>query len=118
MSSLLNRLNTEVDNSPLILFRILFGALMFCEGIGAMATGWLQATFVDVQFTFNFIGLMTAMQVYTQFIGCFGYQATSCLRCCVLEWLSTEFVFAVIYAASHSLPEHSELNGHRVSGTH
>lgn len=45
-----------IDNSPLIVFRIFFGFLMFCEAVGAMLLGWVQETFVDPEFTFNFIG--------------------------------------------------------------
>ena len=33
-----------------------FGFLMCCEAIGAMALGWVQETFVEPEFTFNFIG--------------------------------------------------------------
>lgn len=46
-----------IDNSPLVLFRILFGFLLFAEGLGAIVTGWVNRTFVQPEFTFNFIGL-------------------------------------------------------------
>ena len=46
-----------IDNSPLILFRIIFGFLLFAEGLGAILTGWVTRTFVTPDFTFNFIGL-------------------------------------------------------------
>ncbi len=45
-----------MDNSPLIVFRMFFGLLMFFEAIGALITGWVTETFVDVNFTFHFIG--------------------------------------------------------------
>ena len=66
-------LSRDVDNSPLILFRIAFGGLMFLEGIGAILTGWLKATFVDPSITFNFIGfdflqVLVGPQMYTVYI--------------------------------------------------
>ena len=52
----MNYLFEKVDNSKLVLFRILFGILMMAECWGAILTGWVKKTFVDVDFTFNFIG--------------------------------------------------------------
>lgn len=45
-----------VDIAPLAVFRILMGILMSAEGFGAILTGWVRANYVDVDFTFNFIG--------------------------------------------------------------
>ncbi len=45
------------DNSPLIIFRIIFGFLVLCESWGAIATGWVHRTLIEPKFTFNFIGL-------------------------------------------------------------
>lgn len=47
---------TQIDNSALILFRILFGVLLAIEAFGAIATGWVENTLIAPQFTFNFIG--------------------------------------------------------------
>ncbi len=46
----------HIDNSALIVFRILFGALIFIESIGAIFTGWVKHILIDPQFTFSFIG--------------------------------------------------------------
>lgn len=46
----------KVDNTNLIVFRVLFGLLMTIESWGAIVTGWVKKTFVDVNLTFNFIG--------------------------------------------------------------
>lgn len=46
----------NIDNSPLILFRILFGFLVAAESFGAILTGWVKRVFIDTQFTFTFIG--------------------------------------------------------------
>lgn len=47
---------THIDNSALVVFRIIFGALCAIESIGAIFTGWVNNTFIEPQFTFNFIG--------------------------------------------------------------
>lgn len=49
-------LGSETDNSPLILWRMMWGLLLLVEGTGAILTGWVDRTFVDVQFTFTVIG--------------------------------------------------------------
>ncbi|MEH6537021.1 MAG: HTTM domain-containing protein [Psychroserpens sp.] len=46
----------HIDNSSLIVFRMLFGALIFLESIGAIFTGWIKRTLIEPEFTFNFIG--------------------------------------------------------------
>lgn len=54
---MLNRfLFRRIDNAPLIVFRILFGLLIFIEATGAIFTGWVRRTLIAPQFTFNFIG--------------------------------------------------------------
>jgi len=52
-----NRLFLEIDNSPLIIFRIFFGFLLACETFGAILTGWVKENFIDVKFTFSHIGM-------------------------------------------------------------
>src|SRR5690625_2522838 len=47
---------TRVDNSALIVFRILFGALIALEAFGAIFTGWVDQNLIEPAFTFNFIG--------------------------------------------------------------
>ena len=46
----------NIDNSPLIVFRIFFGFLVACESFGAIATGWVKRVLIDPEFTFSFIG--------------------------------------------------------------
>lgn len=45
-----------MDNSALIVFRIIFGALLAIEAFGAIMTGWIDRTLMQPQETFNFIG--------------------------------------------------------------
>ncbi|MFB9053203.1 HTTM domain-containing protein [Formosa undariae] len=46
----------HIDNSALIVFRIIFGLLCFLETVGAIFTGWIKRTLIDPEFTFSFIG--------------------------------------------------------------
>ena len=69
----------QIDNSSLIVFRIIFGALCFLESIGAIFTGWVTRTLVEPKFTFNFIGFEFLqplpgnwMYVYYTVMGIFG----------------------------------------------
>ncbi|WP_031426433.1 HTTM domain-containing protein [Flavimarina sp. Hel_I_48] len=50
-------LYTRVDNSALVLFRIIFGLLITIEAWGAIATGWIDRTLLESNFNFHFIGL-------------------------------------------------------------
>ena len=72
---------TQIDNSALIVFRIIFGILITVEAWGAIATGWVRRTLVEPEFTFNFIGfdfLQTfpgsgpQMYAYFAIMGIFG----------------------------------------------
>lgn len=69
----------QVDNSPLVVFRILFGLLIALEAWGAIATGWVRRTLIEPQFTFNFIGFDflqplpgNGMYFYFGLMGLFG----------------------------------------------
>lgn len=56
MNTLKKYLFTPIDNSALIVFRMIFGFLITCEAWGAIATGWVRRVLVEPEFTFNFIG--------------------------------------------------------------
>lgn len=47
----------NIDNSPLIVFRIFFGFLIACESFGAILTGWVHKVLIAPKFTFSFIEL-------------------------------------------------------------
>ena len=51
-----NLLFKQIDNTGLVLFRVVFGLLISIEAFGAIATGWVRRTLVEPDFTFNFIG--------------------------------------------------------------
>ncbi len=69
----------HIDNSSLIVFRIIFGLLCFLESVGAIFTGWIRRTLVDPEFTFSFIGFEwlqplpgNGMYFYYAVMGVFG----------------------------------------------
>lgn len=49
------RLLRPVDNSPLVVFRMIFGLLICLEAWGAIATGWVKKAFITPLYTFPFI---------------------------------------------------------------
>ena len=70
----------HIDNSPLIVFRIVFGLLLFLESWGAIVTGWVTRTMVEPKFTFTFIGFEFlqplpgyGMYYYYLLMGIFGF---------------------------------------------
>ena len=83
----------HIDNSALIVFRIIFGFLITAEAFGAIATGWVRNVMVEPKFTFNFIGFeflqpLVGNYMYLHFVimGVFGI--------CVM--LGYKYRFAII----------------------
>lgn len=78
---MLNRfLFTQLDNSALIVFRMIFGLLCFLESVGAIFTGWVRQALIEPDFTFTFIGFEWlqplpgfGMYVYYLIMGVFGF---------------------------------------------
>ena len=69
----------RVDNSALIVFRVIFGLLITIEAWGALFTQWIRHTLLEGAFTFNFIGLGflqplpgNGMYFYYGLMGLFG----------------------------------------------
>lgn len=69
----------QIDNSALIVFRIIFGFLIFLESVGAICTGWVKRTLIDPEFTFTVIGFDwlqplpgNGMYYYYAIMGLFG----------------------------------------------
>ncbi len=70
----------HIDNSPLIVFRIIFGLLCFLESVGAIFTGWVKRTMIEPEATFTFIGFEWLqpfpghwMYFYYVVMGIFGF---------------------------------------------
>ncbi|WP_203295350.1 HTTM domain-containing protein [Luteirhabdus pelagi] len=89
----------QVDNIGLVLWRVVFGALIAIEAFGAIATGWLRRTLVEPDFTFNFIGFEflqplpgNGMYIYFAVMGVFGllvmlgYKYRFSMACYAIMW--------------------------------
>ncbi|MDO5979217.1 HTTM domain-containing protein [Flavivirga spongiicola] len=92
----------NIDNSALIVFRIIFGLLCFLESVGAIFTGWVKKTLVEPEFTFSFIGFEwlqpfpgNAMYFYYVIMGIFalfimiGYKYRLSALCFAFMWAAT-----------------------------
>src|SRR5690606_13101658 len=69
----------HIDNSGLIIFRVVFGLLITLEAFGAIATGWVRRVLITPEFTFSFIGFEwlqplpgNGMYFYFALMGIFG----------------------------------------------
>ena len=89
----------QIDNTGLVLWRVVFGALITVEAFGAIATGWVRRTLVEPDFTFNFIGFDflqplpgDGMYYYFALMGVFGllvmvgYKYRFSMACYALMW--------------------------------
>ena len=104
---------TQIDNSALIVFRILFGVLLFLEAVGAIFTGWVKRVFIEPQFTFNFIGFDflqplpgNGMIWYYGVMGLFGL-----LVMIGYKYRFSIFMYSIMWAAVY-LMQKSSYNNH------
>jgi hypothetical protein len=103
----------HIDNSPLIVFRIIFGLLLFLESVGAIFTGWITRTFIEPKFTFNFIGFDflqplsgNGMYYHYMIMGIFGF--------CVMigyRYRLAIISFSILWSATY-LMQKSSYNNH------
>jgi vitamin K-dependent gamma-carboxylase len=89
----------HIDNTGMVLWRVIFGLLISIEAFGAIATGWVKRTLVEPDFTFNFIGFDfiqplpgNGMYFYFVLMGIFGilvmlgYKYRFSMFCYALMW--------------------------------
>ncbi|WP_439153067.1 HTTM domain-containing protein [Winogradskyella sp.] len=103
----------HIDNSGLIVFRIIFGLLCFLESVGAVVIGWVKRTLVEPDFTFSFIGFEWLqplpgdwMYVYYVVMGIFGL-----LIMVGYKYRFSMFMFAIMWTATY-LMQKSSYNNH------
>lgn len=103
----------QIDNSALIVFRIIFGLLCFLESFGAIFTGWVTRTLVEPKFTFNFIGFDFLqplpgdwMYVYYTVMGVFGL-----LIMVGYKYRLSMFAFTLMWTCTY-LMQKSSYNNH------
>lgn len=103
----------QVDNSPLIVFRMIFGLLCFLESVGAILTGWVKRTLIDPEFTFTFIGFEWlqplpgyGMYIYYIIMGVFGL-----LIMLGYKYRFSTIMFTIMWLATY-LMQKSSYNNH------
>ena len=103
----------HIDNSGLIVFRIVFGLLCFLESVGAVFTGWVKRTLVEPEFTFSFIGFewlqplpSNWMYAYYIIMGVFGL-----LIMVGYKYRISMLMFALMWTATY-LMQKSSYNNH------
>lgn len=103
----------HIDNSALIVFRIIFGFLCFAESIGAILTGWVKTTLIEPKFTFTFIGFewlqpLPGYWMYAYYIvmGVFGLLIMIGYK---YKW--STLVFAIMWTCTY-LMQKSSYNNH------
>ena len=103
----------HIDNSGLIVFRIIFGLLCFLEAFGAIFTGWIRRTLIEPDFTFSFIGFEWLqplpgnwMYAYYAIMGLFGL-----FIMLGYKYRLSMFMFALMWTATY-LMQKSSYNNH------
>lgn len=106
-----------VDNTQLVLWRIVFGLIMFFETWGAIAVGWVKEVYIDPPlFTFNFIGfeflqplLGYGMYIWFGLLGIFslgvvlGYRYRLSIALLTIGWLGVYLMHKTSYNNHHYL---------------
>ena len=103
----------HIDNSALIVFRIIFGLLCVFESLGAILTGWVKRTLIDPEFTFTVIGFEWVqplpgnwMYLYYFVMGIFGF-----LIMIGYKYRYSTFFFALMWTVTYIMQK-SSYNNH------
>lgn len=102
----------HIDNSALIVFRIIFGLLCVFESFGAILTGWVKRTLIDPEFTFTVIGFEWVqplpgnwMYLYYFVMGIFGF-----LIMIGYKYRISTFFFALMWTVTYIMQKCSYNN--------
>ncbi len=103
----------EIDNSSLVVFRILLGFLLSAEGFGAIITGWVKETFIDTKFNFTAIGLewMQPLPGYGMYI---VYSFMGVLGICIMlgfYYRITTILYFIVWTCTY-LMQKTHYNNH------
>jgi hypothetical protein len=104
---------TQVDNSPLIVFRIFFGLFVFLETAGSIATGWVKEALVDPQYHLPFIGFewLTLPNDYLYYVYYIVMALTGILIMLGLFYKASIAVFTFMWWGSY-LMQKTHYNNH------
>ncbi|TVR89248.1 MAG: HTTM domain-containing protein [Saprospirales bacterium] len=108
-----NWLFSAESNAPIEIFRIAFGLLMLAEAWGAIATGWVRRTFVDVNYTFPFFGFeWTQVLIGTPMYGVFFLMGVFSIGVMLGYKYKYSIVFLAILWSLTYLMQKSNYNNH------
>lgn len=103
----------HIDNSGLVVFRIIFGLLCLLESVGAIFTGWITKTLIEPKFTFTFLGFEWLqplpgnwMYVYYAIMGVFGL-----LIMLGYKYRASAFMFFIMWCSVYFMQK-SSYNNH------
>lgn len=102
----------HIDNSSLIVFRIIFGLLCFLEATGAIITGWIKRTLIDPEFTFSFIGLEFIQPLPGQWMY-FYYLIMGVFGLCIMlgyKYRFSTIMFTLMWATTYFMQKASYNN--------
>ena len=112
-----NYLFRPIDNTPIVLWRIVFGLVMLIETWGAIGVGWVKQVYIEPPlFTFNFIGFEFlqplpgyGMYIWFALLGVFslgvilGYRYRLSIALLTIGWLGVYFMHKTSYNNHHYL---------------
>lgn len=107
-------LTRPIDNTFLILFRILFGLLAAIECWGALALGWVNEVFVDPIVHFPFIGFEFLIPVFTgpQMVVIYALMGLSGLLIALGKYYRMASVFLALFWTISYLMQKVHYNNH------
>ena len=110
------KLYKPIDNAPLVVFRILFGFLIFWQIVFELLSGYVKRTYVNPKFTFSHIGMdwlqpLPGNGTYVYFIVmgilafmvCIGYKYRFAIITFTVFWAGSYFVQKTTYNNHHYL---------------
>lgn len=103
----------QIDNTSLIVFRIIFGLLCFLESFGAILTGWVKRNFIEPDFTFTFIGFEWLQPLPGNWMYVY-YAIMSFLGLLIMlgyKYKFSAFSFAIMWTAAY-LMQKTSYNNH------
>lgn len=106
-----------IDNTPIVLWRVVFGLVMFFETWGAIAVGWVKQVYIDPPaFTFSFIGFEFlqplpgySMYIWFALLGVLsigvilGYRYRLSILLFTVGWMGVYFMHKTSYNNHHYL---------------
>lgn len=114
ISDIRNYCFTHVNNSQLVLFRILFGLLLLKDFYSAYSSGWIKEVFIDTNFRFTFIGF-EFLNTYLHGPGMYVYYAIMSVAAIFVAigflYRPAAFLLAIMWTAIY-LAQKSYYNNH------